>query len=48
MICAADTSDKTKRMAFECLGTVRAVNPNRCKISEEKTWFKSASTLSPI
>ncbi|KAH9464248.1 hypothetical protein Pst134EB_003780 [Puccinia striiformis f. sp. tritici] len=42
----SDTSDDIKSMAFECLGTVGAVDPDRCEISDEKTGMVLASNFS--
>ncbi|WAR55831.1 hypothetical protein PtB15_6B574 [Puccinia triticina] len=41
-----DTSDDIKSMAFECLGTVGAVDPDRCEISDEKTEMFLVSNFS--
>ncbi|PLW30110.1 hypothetical protein PCASD_16733 [Puccinia coronata f. sp. avenae] len=41
-----DTSDEIKSIAFECLGTVGAVDPDRCEISDEKSEMVLASNFS--
>jgi len=41
-----DTSDDIKSMAFECLGTVGAVDPDRCEISDEKSQIVLVSNFS--
>ncbi|EFP86122.1 serine/threonine-protein kinase M1 [Puccinia graminis f. sp. tritici] len=42
----SDASDDIKSMAFECLGTVGAVDPDRCEISDEKSEMFLVSNFS--
>ncbi|MBW0473796.1 hypothetical protein O181_013511 [Austropuccinia psidii MF-1] len=41
-----DASDDLKSLAFECLGTVGAVDPDRCDIRDERTDMVVASNFS--